>query len=91
MAVVTKYLCDLCGCEIDDEKDVHKVTAPYLCNMIATEYGTKLRDSLYYDSREFDLCYICTYKVIVIREVPKFHLPSEYEFYGRGLLEDADE
>lgn len=85
------YRCDLCGIEYPNRDHITKIDAPFRINEVATEYGNKLSERLRLDSREFDLCDPCLWKVVVIEAVPKFHAESEYRLFGRGLLPDADE
>lgn len=40
----------------------------------------KLKARLEYDSREFELCDACLYKVIAIREIPRFYQDPEFAF-----------
>ena len=85
------YRCDLCGMEYPNRDHITRIEAPFRINEVATEYGNELSERLWLDSREFDLCDPCLWKVVVIEEVPKFYEESEYKLFGRGLLPDADE
>lgn len=66
------FKCDLCGDEMS-ESELNRVVAPFTSNYVETEYGTKLKDRLEYDWREFELCDACLYEVIAIQETPKFY------------------
>lgn len=76
------FKCDLCGDEMN-ENEVNRVVAPFTSNYVATEHGLRLKDRLEYDSREFELCDACMWRVIVIREIPKFYQEPEFEFIDR--------